>query len=73
MFTVKTTGERKRQAKKVLSRRSLEDGVDEDGGRRRRDVHDVDVDQLLVLTLSVLQDNLVQCYETFSAVIYETS
>ncbi len=29
----------------------LEDGVDEDVGGRRRHVHDVDVDQLLVLTL----------------------
>jgi len=37
----------------------LEDSVDEDGRRRRRNIHDVDVDQLLVLTLGVLQDHLV--------------
>ena len=37
----------------------LEDGVDEDGRRWRRDIHDVDIDQLLVLALSVLENDLV--------------
>ena len=37
----------------------LEDGVNVDSGGRGGHVHDVDVDQLLVLALGVLQDDLV--------------
>jgi hypothetical protein len=37
----------------------LEDGVDKNVSRWRRHVHDVHVDQLLVLALGILQDDLV--------------